>query len=140
MAARSLTADTSAIVPSLLRWHELHEAAAAALLEVRQVPCHALVEAFSVLTRLPGQLALRPAQARQALLRAFPEEPLALNPAGHLTAIGRLVDAGIGGGRIYDAIVGTTAASAGARLITADRRALATYALVGAEVQLLDRA
>jgi len=41
------------------------------------------------------------------------------------------------------AIVGATAASAGARLVTADRRALATYALVGAlaaEIALANRA
>ena len=102
------------------------------------VPCHSLVEAFSVLTRLAGQRALRPAQAQQVLLHAFPDAPLVLNARGHLAAIRRLVEAGIGGGRIYDAIVGATAASAGARLVTADRRALATYALVGADVELLE--
>ncbi len=138
MAAQSLTADTSVIVPSLLKWHAQHDAAVSALTEVRRVPCHALVEAFSVLTRLPGQRALRPAQAQQVLLHAFPDEPLVLNAGGHLAAIRRLVEAGIGGGRIYDAIVGATVASAGARLVTADRRALATYALVGADVQLLE--
>ena len=39
------------------------------------------------------------------------------------------------GGRISDAIIGATAGSA-VRLVTADRRALATYALPGADVQL----
>ena len=41
----------------------------------------------------------------------------------------------MGGGRISDAITGATAGSA-VRLVTADRRALATYALPGADVQL----
>lgn len=37
----------------------------------------------------------------------------------------------------YDALIGATAAAAGATLVTADRRALATYALVGADVELV---
>ncbi len=137
MAAQLLTADTSAIVPSLLKWHLLHEAAAAALHEVKRIPCHAFIEAYSVLTRLPAQRALTPALAREALLRAFPGELLSLSAAGHLNVIRRLVEARIGGGKVYDAIVGATAAAANARLITTDYRALATYALVGADARAL---
>lgn len=138
MAAQLLTADTSVIVPSLLKWHSLYEAAAAMLADVRRIPCHAFVEAYSVLTRLPAQRALTPAQARDALLRAFPDEPLTLSAASHVDVIRRLVEARMGGGQVYDAIVGATAAVANARLITADRRALATYALVGASTRIVE--
>jgi hypothetical protein len=137
VAASRLTADTSVIVPSILSWHALHSKASAALAEVRQVPAHALVESFSVLTRLPAPRALRPAQAQQALLRAFPEPPLILGARGHLAIILLLAEGDIGGGRVYDAVVGGAAAEAKVRLLTADRRALPTYALVGAEFELL---
>lgn len=138
MATARLTADTSVIVPSLLRWHTLHARAATALAGVRQVPAHALIESFSVLTRLPASRALRPVLAQQALLRAFPTPPLTLGAERHVAIIRRLAEADIGGGRVYDAIVGAVAAEAGARILTADRRAVPTYALVGAEFELLE--
>lgn len=138
MATSGLTADTSVIVPSILAWHALHSKAAAALADVRQVPAHALVESFSVLTRLPAPRALRPSQAQQVLLRAFPETPLTLGAMGHVAIIRRLADGDIGGGRVYDAIVGGAAAEAKVRLLTADRRAVPIYALVGAEFELLE--
>lgn len=47
-----------------------------------------------------AQRASRPAQAQQVLLHAFLDEPQVLNAGGHLAAIRRLVEAGIGGGRI----------------------------------------
>jgi predicted nucleic acid-binding protein len=137
VASSFLTADTSVIVPSLLRWHALYQVAAAAVRDVRQVPAHALAESFSVLTRLPPPRALRPELASEALLHAFPQDPLILTASGYAATIARLADAGLGGGRVYDAVVGATAAEAGACLLTADRRALATYALVGAQVELL---
>jgi predicted nucleic acid-binding protein len=137
VAPPPLTADTSVVVPSLLHWHELHHQAAAALREVRRLPAHALIESFSVLTRLPGSRSLRPHLALQALVRGFPDEPFILSPGAYLRAIGRLAEAGLGGGQIYDAIVGATAAEAGACLLTADRRAVPTYALVGAQFRLL---
>lgn len=138
MAAAFLTADTSVIVPSIVQWHELHAQAASLVRTVDRVPAHALVEAFSVLTRLPMPLALAPTQATEALQRSFPELPLTLSPQGCIAAIRRLAEAGLGGGRIYDAIVAAAAAEAGARLLTADRRAIATYALMGANFQLVE--
>lgn len=137
MAASRLTADTSVIVPSLLRWHAAHAEAAAALRDVRQVPAHALAESFSVLTRLPLPRALRPSLACQALTHAFPEEPLTLSPAGYRRVLTQLANAGLMGGRVYDAVVGATAAEAGHKLLTADRRAVVTYVLVGADYQLV---
>ena len=136
--ASPLTADTSLIVPSLLSWHTLHAQAAAALKDVRRIPSHAIVEAYSVLTRLPPPGPLPPALALAALLRAFPEEPLSLSTAGYLATVRRLAQANLGGGRVYDAIIGTTAPEAGIQLLTADRRAIPTYALMGAEYRLVD--
>ncbi|HEV2952632.1 MAG TPA: PIN domain-containing protein [Candidatus Dormibacteraeota bacterium] len=137
MATQLLTADTSVVVPSLLTWHASHRQTAEALKEVHRLPSHVMAEAFSVMTRLPVPHALSPQQARQLLASAFPDEPLGLSPTGYLEIIRKMSEAALGGGRIYDAIVGATAASAGATLLTADRRALPVYALVGANARLV---
>ena len=50
----------------------------------------------------------------------------------------RVSDAGRIGGAVYDALVALTAKTAGATLITADRRALPTYGLVGVALRTLD--
>lgn len=55
----------------------------------------------------------------------------------HRRLLGLLAEAGIGGGAVYDALVGATASHAGAVLLTFDRRALSIYRLVGAETELL---
>lgn len=138
MAPQPLTADTSVVVPSLLKWHELHARATSALKGVRCLPAHALVESFAVLSRLPPPRSLRPSMAQRLLDHSFPDEPLMLSPSGHLAALRRLAEAEVGGGRAYDAIIGATAAEAGVRLLTADRRAMPTYALVGASFELVE--
>ncbi len=61
-----------------------------------------------------------------------------LSPSGHLAALQRMARAEVGGGRIYDAIIGATAAEAGVQLLTADRRAMPTYALIGASFELVE--
>jgi predicted nucleic acid-binding protein len=76
--------------------------------------------------------------AHRLLDHSFPDEPLMLSPSGHLAALRRLAEAEVGGGRAYDAIIGATAAEAGVRLLTADRRAMPTYALVGASFELVE--
>jgi hypothetical protein len=52
-------------------------------------------------------------------------------------ALGRLEVLGVAGGATYDGLIGITAASNEATLITLDRRALPTYVLVGADVELV---
>jgi len=138
VASQRLTADTSVVVPSLLAWHEMHARAASAVKDVRCLPAHALAESFAVLSRLPAPRALRPSMAHRLLDHAFPDEPLTLSPSTHSAVIRRLAKAEVGGGRIYDAIIGATAAEAGVRLLTADRRAMPTYALVGATFDLVE--
>jgi predicted nucleic acid-binding protein len=94
---------------------------------------HALVETYSVLTRLPGDLRLEPADAAR-LLRARFAKPLVLGIKGS----GRLAEAlsalGIAGGAVYDALVALAAAEHGAELATRDLRAKATYEAVGTRV------
>ncbi|MDQ6899741.1 MAG: PIN domain-containing protein [Candidatus Dormibacteraeota bacterium] len=137
MAARQLTADSSVIIPSLVLWHPLHSAAADAVKGVRRLPAHALLESFAVLTRLPAPRAIPPRVAERLLAHSFPDQPLALAPAGYQALVHKLAEADLGGGLTYDAIIGATAAENGSRLLTADRRAVPIYALMGAAFELV---
>jgi toxin FitB len=120
-----------------LQWHALHQIAVAAIKEVRWLTAHVLAESFSSITRMPPPLAGAAGPTWTALRRAFPEPPVVLSADGYVAALQALADAGIAGGRVYDAIIAATAREVGARLLTSDRRAVATYALMGADYQLV---
>jgi hypothetical protein len=94
---------------------------------------HALIETYSVLTRLPGDLRMEPEDAARLLRERF-TTPLTLGA----TASRRLPDAlsqlGIVGGAVYDALVAFAAVAHDADLATRDLRAKATYEAVGARV------
>jgi len=64
-------------------------------------------------------------------------ESLQLDRTAATALLDDLATRSILGGAAYDALIGATAAAAGARLLTFDERATHTYALVGAEVELL---
>jgi predicted nucleic acid-binding protein len=130
----ALGLDTSVAIPLLVRTHRAHEAVVRwwAGREVA-LSGHALPETYSVLTRLPGDLRLNPADAARLLAARF-SEPLLLGPhtAGRLPEVlGRL---GIVGGAVYDALVALAAFEHGVHLATRDGRARATYEAVGARV------
>ena len=129
-----LSLDTSVAVPLLVQTHQAH-AAVVRWWAGREVALsgHALVETYSVLTRLPGDLRLAPSDAAQLLSERF-VAPLLLRAdvAGRLPAV--LSRLGIAGGAVYDALVALAAAEHGAELATRDVRARATYELVGVHV------
>jgi len=94
---------------------------------------HALAETYSVLTRLPGDARLSPADAARLLNARF-ASPLVLggSPARKLPdTLSRL---GIAGGAVYDALVALAAKQHGVALATRDARARGTYDTVGVEV------
>lgn len=88
-----------------------------------------------MLTRLPGDLRLAPADAARLLTARF-ARPLLLSA----TTAARLPDVlgrlGIAGGAVYDALVALAAVEHGAELATRDVRARDTYEAVGARVVL----
>lgn len=133
---RLVTADASVVVPALLDWHEAHDVAAAAIVEVVRLSAQVLVEAYSVLTRLPYGLALAPPDASALVRDAFPGPVLVLDATAHLALLELLALTGVRGGAVYDALVGWTAAHASAELLTLDARAMATYRAVGVSVRL----
>ncbi len=130
--------DTSVVVAAFATWHEGHASARAALARGPRLPAHVLVEAFSVLTRLPPPHRAS-ADLVEAFLRAsFKEPPLTLRPDSYRELLQGALRAGITGGTLYDALVAATAREAGATLVTRDRRAAPTYEALAVRFELLD--
>lgn len=129
--------DTSAAVALLHDSHPAHHAVRDATRGlVRGLAGHALIETFSVLTRLPGDARLSPELAEQVIARAFPAS-VALSPTDALAAVATFATAGIAGGAVYDGLVALAARSAATPLLSCDRRAIPTYAALAADVRLI---
>jgi len=126
--------DTSVAVPLLGQTHQAHPVVSRWWGgRPLALSGHALAETYSVLTRLPGDLRLAPADAAQLLGQRFSAPFLLGNvTAAHLPeALSRLA---ISGGAAYDALVALAAAEHGADLATRDARARTTYDRVGVRV------
>lgn len=130
----ALALDTSVAIPLLVATHRAH-AAVSRWWSGRQVALsgHAVAETYSVLTRLPGDLRLTPADAARLIAERF-VEPLLLGSevAERLPEV--LSGLGIAGGEVYDGLVALAALEHGADLATRDARARATYDTVGVRV------
>ncbi|MCU0259842.1 MAG: PIN domain-containing protein [Ilumatobacteraceae bacterium] len=130
--------DTSVAVAALDAGHAAHGACAAVVRSRRPALAgHAVWETFSVLTRMPGQLAVDAPTAAAVIARTFPTVTW-LAPDDADALLGRLQTIGIVGGAVYDALVGEAARSNGCRLLTRDLRARRTYDLLGVEHELVD--
>jgi predicted nucleic acid-binding protein len=132
-----IAVDSSVVVAAFASWHEGNRSAAEILARKPRVPAHALVETYSVLTRLPS-----PHRAPSPVVSAFLEErfreaPLTLPARAWPRLLGLASEAGITGGAVYDALIGATARHAGATLLTRDRRATTVYAKIGVSYELV---
>jgi len=132
-----IAADASVAVAAFARWHDDRVAAQRALGARPSIVAHAAFETYSVLTRLPGPQRSPPALVREQLERRFGDRWIGLSAGALRLALARLEGLGISGGQTYDGLIGITAASNDATLVTLDRRALPTYLLVGADVELV---
>jgi predicted nucleic acid-binding protein len=102
------------MVAAVCAWHEHHARATAAIgrrLRGRErmiVAAPALIEAYSVLTRLPAPYRLAPADALAVLQSGFVRgaQLVALPATGYRDVLGNAPGSGIAGGRIYDEIIG----------------------------------
>ncbi|MFA9271574.1 MAG: type II toxin-antitoxin system VapC family toxin [Baekduiaceae bacterium] len=123
--------DTSVAVPLLVGTHSAHPAVVR-WWDGRDVVLsgHALAETYSVLTRLPGDIRVAPADAARLLADRF-GPPLVLDLDAAMTLPETFARLGIAGGAVYDALVALPAAQRGATLATRDARARATYDTVG---------
>lgn len=119
--------DTTIIVASLCSWHPRHDESRKSIESLLNeeppliLPAPVLIEAFSVLTRLPPPHRVSSANAFRSLRDSF--QSLAIVPTidgeAHWEEIERASAKGIGGGAIHDAIIARCAREAGAkRLLT----------------------
>lgn len=131
------TVDTSVLVAAYGSWHASHDMARRAL-QASFVPiAHTLLEAYSTLTRMPQPARATPANALTFLESCVDHAPIALTGAECLALVRTLAGQGIAGGRVYDALIATTAMKHALTLFTLDTRASVTYEALGARYQLL---
>ncbi len=132
-----LLVDTSVAIALVVSDHEHHFATSEAVAD-RQLGLagHAAFETFSVLTRLPPPARRTPGAVVRLLASDFPCTRF-LSAGAATGLLERLASNGIGGGSVYDALVGAAAAEHDLTLVTRDRRALATYRRLDVRVELL---
>jgi len=135
-----LAVDTSALVAGFATWHADHDVARAALAERPVAVGHALLETYSVLTRLPEPHRADPTMVADFLRRNLPDAPLALGTHRYQQLPGELRDLAVSGGAAYDAMIALTALDNDAQLLTLDRRAAITYRRCGVNFVLLGEA
>jgi predicted nucleic acid-binding protein len=129
-----IAVDSSVVIAGLLSWHEFHQRAFLALEKaiLRRsllVPMHALVESYSVMTRLPSPHRLRPEIAHQLLHDSLGDLPVAGNgPRKAWAFLENCATSATVGGRVYDALIATSAIEARAdKLLTFNPRDFETF-------------
>lgn len=128
--------DSSILVAGFASWHEFHKVAQATLDDETRVSAHALLETYSVLTRLPPPHRVDPSVAFDFLKQWF-HECKQLDAEGHMDFFAQLPRRRIAGGSVYDALIAWTAVAQNATLVTCDRRALDTYEKCDASIELV---
>lgn len=132
-----IAVDTSVAVPLLVTSHRQHAMVSEwAKGRIIGLSGHALVETYSVLTRLPGDARVHPADAVALIDENFAESfPLGAR-AGRV-AHREFARRGISGGATYDGLVALAARERGAVLVTRDARARSTYEALGVSTEVL---
>jgi predicted nucleic acid-binding protein len=117
--------DTSCLVPLVSSWHEHHEATLSTLEALKKqnndliVAAPAVLECFSVLTRLPERIRITPSEASERLFENIAQnfQMVGVDPETCWSAIRHLTDRDLGGGLVYDAIIAYSCAVAGATIL-----------------------
>ncbi len=130
----TIAVDTSVAIPLVVRSHHDH-AAVVRWWNGQEVALtgHSLAETYSVLTRLPGDARLAPADAARLLNARF-SGPLLLSRSRSRKLLDTLSRLSIAGGAVYDALVALAAQEHAVSLATRDARAQGTYDAVGVKV------
>jgi len=97
---------------------------------------HALAETYSVLTRLPGDARVLPADAVVLIDENF-ANPIQLGARAARTAHREVARNGIVGGANYDGLVALAAREHRAVLVTRDARARSTYEALGVQTEVV---
>jgi predicted nucleic acid-binding protein len=129
--------DTSCMIALVWGAHE-HHAATTSLVEQRLddgarlvLATHSLIEAYSVLTRLPAPHRLAPTDALAVLRDSFRDQAktVALTAREYWPVIEQAVQDGVHGGRTYDFLIASCARKARAReLVTLNARHFDSFA------------
>ena len=117
--------DTSCLVPLMSSWHEHHKATLSTLEALKKqnndliVAAPAVLECFSVLTRLPERIRITPSEAAGRLSENIAQnfQMVGVDPETCWAAMQHLTERDLGGGLIYDAIIAHSCASAGATIL-----------------------
>ncbi len=132
-----LVLDASVAVPLPVTSHVAHRSVSAAPGDrTAALAGHALHETYAVLTRLPGDARVAPADAVRLLGERF-ETAAVLDARSVRSAPAILAAAGVAGGATYDGLIALAARSAGLPLATRDRRAQSTSRLSPVSVEML---
>lgn len=127
--------DSSVAIAAATPWHVAHDAAVAAMAsEEPSLIGHVAFETTAALSRMPEGQRLAPEVVFEWLERRFSPPWLTLPPDAVGDTLRTAVGAGIRGGAFYDALIAATAVYHSHRLLSADRRAAATYAAFGVDV------
>ena len=105
--------DTSVLVAACLRHHPHYERArplleaVAGRKEAGLISAHSLAETFSALTAVPLVPGILPSQAREIIAKNFlPHfQLIAITPEMYGRAIETCAGVGVGGGKVYDALL-----------------------------------
>lgn len=134
----TIATDTSVVIAALLSWHARHEVAQPALDKALKgaslvVPAPVLIEAYAVMTRLPAPHRISPKDALALLGATLQNVPIvALDATDVWPLIEHAEDAGVCGGRTYDAHIMACAQKASAnRLLTLNPRDFETLEVEG---------
>ena len=135
--------DSSCLVPLLMTEHGFHEPTRAEWDKLKReqaqfvVPCHALLETFSVLTRIPAPYRRVAEAVREMLHENFAQDAIIPGVDAELvwTCLEDLVARHESGGVIYDAVIAHSTFSAGASvLLTWNVRDFVRIAPAGLEI------
>jgi predicted nucleic acid-binding protein len=138
VASPLITPDSSVLIAASIPEHQFNRQAAAVLPAIRstgRLIAHTMAETFSILTRQPTPHP--PMRVLRYLDQFLEHEPIGLPPTAYPKALKTMAENEIVGGSIYDGLIAATAAEAGLRLLSLDRRAVRTYAMLGADYEIL---
>jgi predicted nucleic acid-binding protein len=115
--------DTTCVISALCSWHPRQAAVSEAIEALLQnagpliIPAPVLVEAYSVLTRLPSPHRISPRVALKALQDSFQSLAtiVSLEAEAYWRELERAGKGDIGGGAIYDAVIALAARRGGAK-------------------------
>lgn len=129
--------DTSVAIPLLVSSHP-HHAPVTEWAHGRTLGLcgHALTETYSVLTRLPGDARVAPADAAALIDDNFPAAAQ-LGARASRSAYREFARRGVAGGAAYDGLIALAAREHGVVLATRDARARSTYEALGATTEII---